>query len=113
MRAVEDLARDDSVALGDLVQDRGAEVWERGAETVELSTDALSTRRNPGRPAVVYDVGVHQLVQGSLVGCALVFLDEAADYISGLHVWILLRWSFITMRIASRRAVRIGRPTHP
>src|SRR5688500_4196828 len=77
MRAVEDLARGDLVAVGELVEDRRAEAGKRGAEALELLPHARGARRDPQRAAVVDDVRVHELGEGVVVGLGLVLVDEA------------------------------------
>src|SRR5262249_54821589 len=80
----------DLVALGDLVEDLGAEAVERGAQAVELLADAGRAGRDPRRAAVVEDVGVDDLLERGLVGRGLVLVDEAPDDVSGLHAGLLL-----------------------
>ena len=82
----EDLARDDLVALGDLVEDRRPEAGERGAEAVELLADALGARGDPGRAAVV-DArrGAMSSSNARSSAAGLVLVDEAADDVLGLH----------------------------
>src|SRR5215211_5838175 len=74
VHAVEDLARHDAVALGDLVEDLGAKALERGAEAVELLAHALGTLGDPRRAAVVDQVGADERVERPLVAGGLVLL---------------------------------------
>jgi hypothetical protein len=85
VRAGEDLAGDDLVAVRELVEDRRPEAGERGAEGVELLADACGARLDPGRAAVVEDIGVDELGERPLVGPGLVLVDEAADDVLRLH----------------------------
>jgi hypothetical protein len=83
--AREDLARHDLVALGDLVEDRRAEVGKGGAEPVELLADAARAGRDDGRAGVVEHVRVQQLAACALVGSGLVLVDEPANDVLRLH----------------------------
>jgi hypothetical protein len=79
VRVVEDLARDDLVALGDLVVDHRMEVGEGRAERLELLAHAVGPLGDAGRPAAIDDVGVQELGEALLLGGGLVLVDEAPD----------------------------------
>ena len=89
--AAKDLAGHDLVGLGDLVEDLCTEPVEGGAEAIELLAHTLGTGTDPGWAAVVDDVGVQQLGEGSLVGTGLVFVDEATHDGLGIHAWTIAR----------------------
>jgi len=85
MCSSENLARNDFVALDDLVQDCGVEVWKGGAETIELLMHTLCTGRDPRWQVVVDHVGIQVLGESRLTAPGLVLIHKPPHDIFGLH----------------------------